>query len=382
MLNGSIVVDHIVAKLLCGDMEKGGSYFSSLRRIATWSMPSIDYAFQDVETGKTVALLFRNEFSDNDSIKTFAVKAINNFDAVIVAYDVSVMAFADLFIQTLKKDRLLSLPIGVIVCDNAGNVSVMHKFSIPANTSLHRTRKEQKSYWCWWRDSSQYEVANLLELSYKYDDEDGDIYTKKVYPEFFEMMINGQTKMWDGTPRKKTFSTASYKAEKQNYKIPMCQLGLWDADTGHITDKGLTLLDVIKTYGEDSHEYFDCLAKLILIDGKHLDLVKNLEEFQKKHPELIPENSGDFFVLFDDYMMQKNSIGTRKPTAVKTGAKRSYVRDEPKLWNKLGIIKQKGTARYYRPFLGIEFDWDRINEILLSDVFGGNDEWLHNSRSI
>ena len=217
-------------------------------------------------------------------------------------------------------------------------------------------------------------MATLLELSYKYDNEPGDIYTKYVYPEFFNMMVEGKTQKWDGKPRAKSYTTSSYKAEKQNYKIPMCQLGFWDADTGHITDKGLTLLDVIRSYGSDSHEYFDCLAKIILIDGKHLDLVKDLEEFQKSNPAIIPETSSEFFVLFDEYMISKNSMGTRKPTAVKTGAKNAYVRDEPKLWNKLGIIKMQSAARYFRPFVGIEFNWDRINEILLSNVLGGTDE--------
>jgi len=67
-------------------------------------------------------------------------------------------------------------------------------------------------------------------------------------------------------------------------------------------------------------------------------------------------------------------VGTRKPTAVKTGAKRAYVRDEPKLWNKLGILKTQAASRYFIPFVGIEFNWERINEILLSNVFGGADE--------
>ena len=154
----------------------------------------------------------------------------------------------------------------------------------------------------------------------------------------------------------------------------MCQLGLWEAETGHITDKGLSLLDVVRTYGVDSQEYFDCLAKIILIDGKHLDLVKDLDDFQKNNPAIIPETSADFFVLFDEYMISKNSIGTRKPSAVTTGAKNAYVRDEPKLWNKLGIIKMQSAARYFKPFVGIEFNWARINEILLSNVLGGTDE--------
>ncbi len=172
-----------------------------------------------------------------------------------------------------------------------------------------------------------------MELSEKYDDDDGDIYTKKVYPEFYNMMINQETQQWDGTPRKKNYSQASFKSEKQNYKIPMCQLGLWEAEQGHIMQKGRAMLEVARRNGAGSNVFLAYLSKIILLDGKHLDLIKDLDEFQKNSPEEIPESSSDFFILFDNYMENKNSIGTRKPSAVTTGAKRSYVRDEPKLWN-------------------------------------------------
>jgi len=378
MENNREALECILNALLEGKIETKNNFTGSLKRIATWSMPLIDYAYQDTVSGKTVAILFEQNCMDEERtrerLKAYTIKALNNFDAVVDAFDVKKLSEADFYVKELHDTRIQSLPIGVVVYDGSGNVSVLQSFPIQQNVAQRRTVKEQKSYWCWWRDASHYEVATLLELSFKYDNEDGDIYTNKVYPEFFNMMIEGKTRKWDGKPRNKTYSESSYKAEKQNYKIPMCQLGFWDAETGHITDKGLTLLDVVKTYGVESQEYFDCLAKIILIDGKHLDLVKDLDEFQKSSPEIIPENSSEFFRLFDEYMMQKNSIGTRKPTAITTGAKNAYVRDEPKLWNKLGIIKMQNTSRYYKPFAGIEFNWERINEILLSDVFGGKNE--------
>lgn len=367
-------VEAIVAAIVANKIEQGSYFTSSLRRIATWAMPVVDYAFQDAVSGKTISILLHSANCNEKECKLRAIKALNSFNAVIVAFDVQYMAAANIFRELLRVDRLLSLPIAIIIYDGNGNVVPIQKFTIPANQATERTPKEQKSYWCWWRDSSHFEVATLLELSFKYDNEDGDIYTRLVYPEFFELMIEGRTRKWDGNPRVKSYTTSSYKAEKQNYKIPMCQLGFWDVETGHITDKGLTLLDVVRTYGADSKEYFDCLAKIILIDGKHLDLVKDLDEFQKSNPAIIPETSAEFFVLFDEYMMSKNSMGTRKPSAVTTGAKKAYVRDEPKLWNKLGIIVMQGASRYFKPFVGIEFNWNRINEILLSNVFGGTDE--------
>lgn len=371
MEQNRIIIDDIVASILENQKQEKKEELSVLRRIASWAVPCVDYAYQDTESGKTIAILFHKEYDELYEIKANTIKALNIFDSVMVCFSSRFLDLSNMLIVAIEEEGLNSLPIGVMVYDYNGATVALRNIAFSSTIAKNRTMKEQKSYWCWWRDSSHFEVATLLRLSHKYMDEDGDIYTNKVYPEFFELMISGETKKWDGSPREKTFSQSSFKSEKQNYKIPMCQLGLWEVDTGRITKKGLALLEIADEYGDDSCEYFDSLAKLILIDGKHLDLVKDLDDFQKKNPEIIPETSSDFFVLFDDYMMQKNSIGTRKPSAVKTGAKKAYVRDEPKLWNKLGIIKMQSSSRYFRPYLGIEFDWERINEIILSSANGG-----------
>ncbi len=338
----------------------------SFRRIATWDTPNIEYAYQNVDALDTVAFFFPKENGTTDDWVKETLSVLSYFDSCITCFPSSMLADANYFCDTLMGKGLNSLPIGVIAHDASGRVVVIKQYLKSDTSSKTRSASERKSYWCWWRDASHYEVATLLELSDKYDENEGDIYTQYVYPEFFDMMINQQTKQWDGTPRKKNYSEASFKSEKQNYKIPMCQLGLWDAPTGHIMPKGRALLEVVRKNGEESNIYLSYLSKLLLLDGKHLDLIKDLDDFQKKCPEIIPEASAEFFVLFDSYMEEKNSIGTRKPSAVRTGAKKAYVRDEPKLWNKLGIIIPSGKGRYYWPFKGIKFNWPRINEILIS----------------
>ena len=135
-----------------------------------------------------------------------------------------------------------------------------------------------------------------------------------------------------------------------------------------LTLKGEKLLAVGDFYGVDSKEYFDSLSKLILIDGKHLDLIRIVVEFQKENEACLPSGSAEYLLLLDDYLTRNGYIGTRKPSAIKTGAKKTYVRDEPKLWNKLGYVKNKeGLSKYYTPYKGIIFNWDVINEVLLED---------------
>lgn len=344
------------------------------RRIATWDTPKIEYAYQNTDSLDTIAFLFPNMEATEELWIRDALETLNSFDSCIMCFAATALSTANYYCDCLVEKRLETLQIGTIAYDSLGHIIVIKMYIRSDTSTKKRTSREQKSYWCWWRDASQYEVATLLELSEKYDGLEEDIYTQKVYPEFYDMMINRQTKQWDGTPRNKNYSKASFKAEKQNYKIPMCQLGFWDVPTGHITDKGKLLLEVARRNGDGSNIYFSYFAKFILIDGKHLDLIKDLDDFQRQCPEIIPETSSEFFILFDNYMETKNSIGTRKPSAIKTGAKKAYVRDEPKLWNKLGIIVPSGKGRYYWPFKGLEFNWTKINEILMS---AGNQEEIN-----
>lgn len=337
-----------------------------IRRIATWESPKIEYAYQNMDTFETIAFEFPNlELTEDQWIKE-SLDTLSSFDVCVVSIPSSAIDRAYYYCEILLHKDLGRLPISVIVFDAFGHIAVVKMYEKVDTMSRKRSNNEQKSYWCWWRDTSNYEVVTLLELSRKYQDIQGDIYSTKVYPEFYDMMINQETRQWDGTPRKKNYSLASYKSEKQNYKIPMCQLGFWDVSTGHLTEKGNMVLEVARENGDGSKVFLYYLSKIILLDGKHLDLINDLEDFQKNCSEQIPEASSEFFVLFDRYMEEKNSIGTRKPTAVTTGAKRAYVRDEPKLWNKLGIIIPSGKGRYYWPFKGIKFDWQKINEILIS----------------
>ena len=336
------------------------------RRIATWDTPDIEYAYQIIESLRTIAFIFLDKNGDATEWIKQGLDALSHYDSCIACFASEALNEANYFCDLLVEKSLDSLQIGIVAYDNSEHFAIIKMYTRSDNTSKKRSKAEKKSYWCWWRDASHYEIATLLELSDKYDSIDDDIYSKKVYPEFYDMMINQETKQWDGSPRHKNYSKASYKSEKQNYKIPMCQLGLWEAETGHITPKGRVLLEVIRSNGDNSQRYINYLSKLILLDGKHLDLIKDLDDFQKNCPEIIPESSEEYFIAFDNYMETKGSIGTRKPSAVKTGAKKAYVRDEPKLWNKLGLVVPSGKGRYYWPFTGIKFNWSRINEILMS----------------
>jgi len=110
--------------------------------------------------------------------------------------------------------------------------------------------------------------------------------------------------------------------------------------------------------------YIDYLTKLVLVDGKHLALIKDLEDFKNSAQGTSLINQESFRIDFEEYLNDNNSIGRRKPGRQTTGNKMSYVRDEFKLWNKLNIIHRIKPNRYFIKGKGIKFDWSRITDIL------------------
>jgi hypothetical protein len=223
-----------------------------------------------------------------------------------------------------------------------------------------------ESYWCWWRELSHFEVFQLLCSLDRYSVNSGDIYSTYAWPEFWGLMIAGKTLTWEGIGRVKTDSESNRKSEKQNYKIPLCQLGLIEPSEGRLTAVGYKLISIGKIYGIESSIFIDYLTKLVLIEGKHLTLIQDLEEYKNTASENSLSNSTQFRKDFETYLDENNSIGSRKEGRRTTGNKESYIRDELKLWNKLGLLKNNG-ARYFTQGRGIEFNWSRITDILTKE---------------
>ncbi|WP_411768930.1 hypothetical protein [Winogradskyella sp. A3E31] len=269
---------------------------------------------------------------------------------VFARHHISVIGYNE---RTLESDPLNSIQLFKSVEDERTGEIVSNDLS--------------QTYWCWWRDISHYEIFTLLNILDKHSNQTGDIYSQYAWPEFWAMMIAGQTRTWEGAGRRKTDSARNRASEKQNYKIPLFQLGLIEPSEGRLTVEGYKLISVGKIYGLDSSLYLDYLTKLVLIEGKHLILIQDLEEFKNIANATSLASQDQFRIDFEQYLNDNNSIGRRKPGRTTTGNKVSYIRDEFKLWNKLGLLKTIGTRNYFVNGRGIEFNWSRITEILTKD---------------
>lgn len=93
----------------------------------------------------------------------------------------------------------------------------------------------------------------------------------------------------------------------------------------------------------------------------HLDLIHIISDIQDSY--VMTDTSMEFKQLLDIELTERGLIGKRKPTAVKTDSKGSYVRDELKLWNKFGLLQCKNN-RYFDKDKDLTFNWQKITEVL------------------
>ena len=55
---------------------------------------------------------------------------------------------------------------------------------------LKPTEDDDRTFWCWWRDMSHYELFDLLSLSFIYSEYEKDAYSDLIFPMFWKKLIN------------------------------------------------------------------------------------------------------------------------------------------------------------------------------------------------
>lgn len=345
-------------------------FSSEISRTADWDWPRPDYVCYDEKNNFTYALEFKPPYQNKREYlcglgQSLSYLQKHAYSGLIVPFKADDgFAIADFISETLNSPEFSSVSTSLFGYDiDSHSIRLLRPITSLRSNLPKKPVSNDQTFWCFWRDMSHYELFDLLDASFKYSNVDGDIYTKLIYPEFYQRLINRDTKKWDGTPRNKTDTPESRKAEKQNYKIPLERMGLWTASEGRLTDLGYRLYEIGKKYGPDSQIFKSKLAYLILVNGKHLDLIHLVDKYQKLTS--IPSKSSTYSKELEEYLEAHGYIGKRKPGAVTTGAKNSFIRDEPKLWNKLGLVEAKNN-RIFVAEKGYSFNWDRITDILVN----------------
>ena len=364
--------DQILARIRAADDNYAQVFSTSLVRTGDWDWPRPDYVCFDEVNSATYALEFKPPFQSKREYLTGLGQALaylqkHTYSGLIVPYYADDgFRIAEFLANTLTSNEFANIGTSLFAYDyNTQSIDILRPITVPRSFSTGiKTPNEVKTFWCWWRDLSHYELYDLLNLSFIYADAPGDIYSRFIYPAFYKLMVEKKTKQWDGTPRNKSGGAASMRAEKQNYRIPLVQLELWSRSEGRLTELGFELLELGKKYGPNSRKFIDRLSYLILVNGRHLDLINLVDKFQKATD--IASSSKEHALDLERFLSDNGCIGKRKPTAITTGAKSSYMRDEMKLWNKLGLLYSYNSTSYFFPGIGYRFNWERITEILIS----------------
>ena len=371
----------ILSGIRNGDKKYKQIFSKATTRIGWSGWPQPDFMCEDPNLSKSIyALEFKPPNQSKREYLTGLGQSLSylsqhNYSGLIIPEKTQDNYPIAEFIQNLLSvGEFKDIPVSLFaynkntLSDSLVEVSTLVEIDKPRSSILSKKLKgySQDIFWCWWRDNSVSEVYDLLYLSSKYSHKDGDIYSKYTWPTFWNMLTNGKTQNWEGAARK--ISRANETSHKQNYKVPLNQLGLHNPADGSITGLGRKFLSIGEMFGKNSFELRTYLAQLVLINGKHLELIDLLEKYQNQIDTI--SNSTDFIVNFEQYLVNEGILrpqSKRKPNLLKTGAKPSYIRDEFKLWNKLGILHKKSN-RIFRDKSGYVFNVNKISKILMFDA--------------
>lgn len=211
----------------------------------------------------------------------------------------------------------------------------------------------RKVFWSYWRDLSNYDALTILRILAFGRKPDFDVAFHSFWLKF---MVKGKALTWEAKNRRqKLVAAKSYNAERLNAFLSMQHIGLIDK-MGHLTDNGYRLLRIGDVYGPDSAAFIDFLANLILTVGHHLELIFWIDDKQPTIPRRYKGDAWSFYAALD-HCLQKDGIITAVPNG--TG-KPTFLRDEQKVWNKLGLLKPYDKKSYFHPGTGLLFDWRNI----------------------
>ena len=318
---GRAVISKIVNRV-----DNWGQIFSdNINKAGDFSWPRPDYVCFDYDLEQSLAFEFKPPNHQKREYltglgQTLSYLEKHHYSGIILPKVVEGFNIAQHLANVLSLDVFSRHYISVIGYDertlesNPLNSIQLYKSIEHERTGEIITGEINQTYWCWWRDISHYEVFTLLDLLDKHSHQTGDIYTTYAWPEFWRLMVAGNTRTWEGIGRVKTDNETNYRSEKQNYKIPLFQLGLIEPSEGRLTAEGYKLISLAKIYGLDSSLYIDYLTKLVLIEGKHLILIQDLEDYKTRASAASLANSTQFRKDFETYLDENNRYLSKDPS--------------------------------------------------------------------
>lgn len=338
----------------------------------SWPLP--DFVIVDETHGKTAAAEFKPPNQTKREYLTGLGQAIaytRDFDhALLVTPSVADDGYPiGAHVQeVLDQDIAGDLPLGVLQYDPATispaypHFEILRKLEPRASVPAKRVAIEN-SFWAKWREASPQELGLLLEYLYEEGRTAaaGRTIRDRAFDRLWVDMVAGRTHHWEGKPRRLTEGPQKASWAK-NFRNFVGHLG-WTAGDGALTHEGLEALHIVHQYGSESQVFLDHLAQAVMLAGKHLVLLNEINEFQDaaagfgSEAEWLDELEQR---LEDAGMLKRNPA---RHAAASRGSARQFLKAEKQLWRKLGLIVPRGQ-RVYHQGRGFIFDWGRITSLL------------------
>ena len=259
--------------------------------------------------------------------------------------------------------RSLPLKIAVIAYEptDVRQLKVLVPYPSQPAGPLEKKAAVGKVFWAFWMDESIHEFYLMLKRSYELRNQPDDI-KEKVFKDVFMLMQQGKTYANDGTPRR-LGRRLKFSSWFLNYRLPFLHCGLWSLD-GKPTIIGTRILSIGDTYGWDSEEFRNALAKAYLINGRHLLLLKYIWDIQinmlnsdKKH-----QTQNEYLSKVADELMKRGFGRAHR------GVRRN-LQAMISLWGGgFKILKTRKHSYYFKGF-GLVPDWGKITTILQTEYW-------------
>lgn len=343
----------------------------------TWPMP--DFVIRDSTNSLSVA----GEFKPPDQSKREYLTGLGQAVAYSRDFDYGLLVIpetcagyriADHVRDVLAQPELATVPVGLLVYDPAkispttAGINVVRpltKRAAPPTSPV----KVDASFWAKWRDMSPTELATFLELLYREGRKtsaNGTI-RDRAFDKLWRLMTTGRVPHWGGAPR--SLNPSHKVAWGKNYRNFVRHVGFTEAD-GALTPDGFEAMRLAHQYGPGSQLFLDHMARVLLLEGKHLVLINTINEYQDEHYKTTGPFADEptWLNAVEDHL-ESEGLLERNPArhaAAVRGSARGFLKAEKTLWRNLGLIVPAGRAggRVYHAGRGFVFNWTRLSSLV------------------
>lgn len=372
--------------------------------------PAPDATFIDPKNELTITMEFKPPTVSKREILTGLGQVLSYLDFSSISY----LAIPEIiegfdmknYMCNFFEDRKINLnfPIGLVVYKNSDPSDLEIVKEVDDTIIPKKILKEINtgSYWATYKDSNPHTAWLLLDIAYNL--EPSVDRKDKIWEEFFDNYYCPKDKRYNAEeclsniihwndgynkgfserfkPIKNEYSDGSltlieltqkiddiigkekkgdslYKSYSKNRMPFLSHLGLWD-EQYYLTDLGYELHKIGKIHGPNSNVFKDRLAKLILIEGKHLDLILDIENSTRN---INFKSIGEAKKAVSDQLEEKRLIKRNPKRSPDPSKAKDDFESEFQLWNKLGFVLKEGKSFYIKN-KGFNFNWSEITRIL------------------